>query len=166
MRKLEDYINNNRDLFDNEQPPVEIKNFILKTINTDKTSEKRNKSNWYLVAASLVLIVGMTMLFSKDYISNIQKEYVISESLPEYKEAEDYYKTKIQLAKKELKQTVKNEEIEVDFDIIDNMILELKEELVSAPKNRKKRIVKKIFDGYKTEIKLLKRITRRSKNLS
>lgn len=164
MKRFEKYISENIGSFNNEEPSINIKNAILTSINKDKKKTREVKMKWLIAAAILVIVFSNIISFSYGYWYKTKIETSISQAVPDFKNADKYYSKQILVLRETIQKT--NIESSIDFSCFDNMISELKEELSYAPAFRKKRIAKRIINGYKTEIKLLKKMTLRINNIS
>jgi len=166
MNKLEDYIKNNRELFDDQKPSQETDKLIFGYIKKNKNGGLIRKIKFYSIAAAVIFIVATSALFSSGYLEKYLNEQEIASVIPDYNEAESYYAKKIKMARSTLQLSTDTKNLESDFVLIDRMVVELKNELTIAPKIRKKIIAKRIISVYKNEIKLLNKIIAKTKNIS
>ena len=160
MNKFEKFVKENRDEFDNENPSLKIKETILESVKLSHKS-KHNKIFRYWLAAAAIIVFVIINIGVLEFNNSPGK--MLSDQLsllaPEYLETDIFYKKQINLAKGKLQTNNNGSEIIRDVEEIDDMITELKEELVVAPNDRKIVLANRIISGYRTQMKILKKVS-------
>ncbi|PIE85997.1 MAG: hypothetical protein CSA05_02770 [Bacteroidia bacterium] len=170
MKKLEDIIRENKELFDTFEPESNHFDRFEQKLNKQNMRKNKYSFNFYFkiasFAAMLVLVVMLTWKFYKEnYEKTASPQYknvVLSDVSDEYKEVEMYLKSNV---------NDKIDEFEnisctnADFQI-DNILKELKEldetykELQQELKENgnDQRIIDAMIDCYQNKIELLNRV--------
>ena len=164
------FVRSNRDDFDTEIPNLKIWAAIDKQLNeTVKTpTELRIEKpfafkQWALrIAAALtLLIIGASAGF---YFKTKQEAIEIAQTVdkiaPDFREAEQFYKQKVQnqLVKLTSFQPKTDPSVLADLQQIDEIQKELRQELDDAPDATREEIVKRMIDNYKIKLGILERV--------
>jgi hypothetical protein len=174
MEKLENFIRENREAFDSETPDLRVWAALNKQLSENAQPSNTKIvyiSNWLprlRIAASVALLVvtgiGIGLFLSRN--NNLPDLADIS---PEHAEMENYYKKEIGKKERELVQisnTANYPEVKKDLASIDQVMLELREELMNAPKGSREQVVRTLIESYKNKVEILERVLEESKNHS
>jgi len=157
MENFEKFVIQNREAFDEATPSLKVWAGIDKQL-TQKKRKRRFVGNFssMAAAAALFLVVGLALGVYLSAEQNGQPS--VAEIAPEFAEMEAYYVSQVSQKQKEIATFVKDETIEEDLSQMDEVLLELKSELINAPKGSREAIINAMIANYQTKIDVLERI--------
>ena len=162
---LENFINNNREDFDNEVPDLKV------WANIDKKLAQKEQSKVVpffnirrIAAACLLLLAGGLFGF---YMSGSGSKSTIGQKQfsPEFVEAESFYKNQYNEKVARLANYEIDHEFSDDLQQFEAIMEELKIELAQVPKNNRERLITTIIQNYQTKIEVLERILERLESI-
>ncbi|HKI87950.1 MAG TPA: hypothetical protein VKA38_02910 [Draconibacterium sp.] len=156
--RLEDFIKNNREAFDDKVPAPKVWENIEKATRTTKTV--RTKPVWLRVAAIVVVIMVTSVLITQTGMLT-SNEYAVKSNDPELQElmdAEDFYAQQVNSRLKEIRKCYKTnpelkEEVETDLDELEEMYNVLKKDLQDNLSN--KMVIEAMIDNNRNRLKLV-----------
>jgi hypothetical protein len=173
MEKLEKFILDNREAFDTEIPDLKVWAALDKQLNQTAAPTQAKVialSSWLpkmRIAASVALLVatGISIGF---YLKSNTAPPTLAEVSPEHAEMERFYQKEIEKKERLLVQVANNEapEVKQDLQAIDQVMIELREELMNAPKGSREFIIKNMIESYKNKVDILERVLQGSQNYS
>ena len=161
--RLEKFVSNHREAFDDERPSFKVWADIEKQL---KQKDKTKKGLWFWsIAASMLLLVGMflgILVYPKIY--EYQQLQALNQS-EEFDGMSGYFDGEIEALFVQLKGDVQSEGLKAELNVIDQQIQKLKVDLIHAPKNSKEIIFQAIIESYETKVKLLETAIERKKEI-
>ncbi|MCB0664449.1 MAG: hypothetical protein KDC80_01445 [Saprospiraceae bacterium] len=161
--RLEKFVLENREAFDDERPSFKVWADIEKELHRS-SRKKRDIWRWSL-AASILLVVGMLLgmlVYPKIY--EYQQLQALNAS-EEFNGMAGYFNTEIETLLVELKGDQQTTAIRTELDEIDQQIQKLKIDLIHAPKNSREIIFQAIIESYETKVSLLETAINRKKEI-
>ncbi len=156
--RLEEFINENRDQFDDKVPNLKVWADIEKELAPPK-AKRISLFRMASVAASVIILLGVGAFFGKKYATSnsISKEQVVSleEISPEYGEMESNFQKEISQKHARLANYNYDESINDDLMDLDLTLEELRKELVNVPKGSEEQIVQAMIRNYESKIRIL-----------
>lgn len=156
--RLEEFIKNNREAFDEKEPSPKVWENIDKATRTTKTI--RLKPVWLRVAAVVAVIVVTSVLITQTGILS-PNEYAVKSNDPELQElieAEAFYAHQVNGKLKEIRKCYQTnpelkEEIESDLTELQDMYNDLKKDLKDNISN--KMVIEAMIDNNRNRLKLV-----------
>jgi hypothetical protein len=160
MDNLEKFIHDNRTAFDSEVPSLKVWAAIDRAANQKEARRIRLWKNLRVAAAVAVLLVagGIGGSFITQANQGNSATAILQETAPEYFEMEQYFQGQINQQINQLASYDPDAQVLQDLDQIDQAMLELKEELRTAPKGKGKEIVENLIRNYQMKIAILERV--------
>lgn len=165
--KLEQFINQNREGFDDRVPDLKIWDQIESNLDQKSAPNKeRTIPIWKMmqVAALFVLVLGVGTLIG---LQLNQGQPVNSMAYQELMEAEQHYDNKIKSMMVSLQSvpSIQESQIEDDLAQLDEVYLELKQELQNNPEANTELVIDAMLRNYDTKIKILETVLNRYQSL-
>ena len=156
--RLEEFVKNNREDFDNLEPSPAVWEKIKK--DSSKTKKIRINPVLYRAAAVVVVVLVTAAILLNNNIFNTQKYTALSND-PEMKElleAESYYAQEVNTKLKEIKKCYYTfpelkSEIETDLNELEQMYFELKRDLKDNVSN--KEVIEAMIENNRYRLKLV-----------
>lgn len=172
MDKLEKFILDNREAFDSETPDLKV--WAAIDVRLDEAEKPQAKVvsfyQWIpklRIAASvaLLLTVGIGIGF---YLKSNATPPGLADVSPEHAELERFYQKEINKKEQLLVNVAQTTapEVKQDLQQIDQIMLELRAELMNAPKGSREQIIRTMIESYKTKVEILERVLDESSNHS
>lgn len=164
MDKLEKFILDNQEAFDSETPDLKVWAAIDARLDAGQKSQAKVVSfyEWLpklRIAASIALLltVGIGIGF---YLKSTASPPTLADISPEHEEMERFYQKEINKKEQLLVKVAQNTapEVQQDLQKIDQVMLELREELMNAPKGSREQIVRTMIESYKMKVEILERV--------
>jgi hypothetical protein len=160
---LEDFIRQNRDAFDHQEPSSRVWEGI---VSSEQLTQKRNNKRYIpimlRIAAVAVLIIAVTLVWfrSPDTAVNTQEIY-LTEAEKEIINTTYYYETQVQQKQQKVFQLTTEmpdikEEIEADFEALDKALSELKDDLNDNMANTE--VLSAMIQNYRLKLQILEQI--------
>jgi hypothetical protein len=173
MENLEQFIHNNREAFDTEIPDLRVWAALDRQLNV-QTAPKEAKMvsllSWLpkmRIAASIALLVatGISIGF---YLKSNSAAPSLADVSPEHAEMEQFYQKEIEKKERLLVQVANQEApaVKQDLQAIDQVMVELREELMNAPRGSRAHIIKNMIESYKNKVDILERVLQNRENYS
>lgn len=168
MDRLEQFITENRESFDDAIPSLKAWAAIDRRINQKQARRIQMWKNLRIAAAVLVLLVagGVAGNFLAHSNSSAGATAILEESAPEYFEMEQYFQQEIDRKVAQLASYEPNSPVIGDLKQIDQAMRELKKELATAPKGQEQEIIENLIQNYQMKIAILERVLERIKHNS
>jgi len=172
MKKIEDIIRNNRDLFEEAEPPkghFERFNTRLE-MKFHAGGIKRSIVPYLLKAAVITLLVTLSSLWIWDnFLSKESSRMTLGDVSPQYREVENYYIHQVNLMEDEIN-TVNisddpehNEMLKSEMRSMDSVYVQLQKELKANPDDE--RIISAMIEHYQTKLEVLSYIVNQLKSI-
>jgi C4-dicarboxylate-specific signal transduction histidine kinase len=174
MENLEKFIREKREAFDNAEPDLKIWAAIdqkLEAQTKDKTAKVVSMgTNWFpgLKMAASVLLVLATGIGIGFYMKAESEPPTLADISPEHAEMEQYYEKEISKREKQLLlvSNTKPPEVKQHLEEIDQIMMELREELINAPKGSRELIIRNMIESYKNKADILEQVLNSQHNHS
>ena len=165
---LEQFIQNNREAFDDARPSLKLWAEIEKELGGQETASPsanihplRSRRPWYQIAASVAILLSVGA-FGGAYLTKQSHQptaqALIEQFAPEFGEMEAYYNQRIQEDYARLTSYTQDPEIDADLAQVDQAMEELRAELENAPPGREEQIVQQLIESYRLKLQILERI--------
>lgn len=160
---LEKFISENRQEFDDRQPPGNIWLSIDRHLDQKNKKPARRISIWRYaqVAAAAVFLIGTGVLIGLNFNNRPSEALAIEKEFPEYSETEQYYKKLVKNKVDELGNYNYDSSINDDLKQLDKIYEELKKELSEAPEDKQEQIINAMITNYRTKLSILERVLER-----
>lgn len=162
MKKLEDFMRDNRDDFDSRLPSTDLWDKIETRLEKEE-KKTRKISLWKISAAvAAVLVLAMVGTFLLNNQNNYQEYANISDpQLKELLETEAYYSEKVSIQLNEINKCYEifpdlKSDIESDLNELDNMYNELKNDLNENLYNRE--VIEAMIQNNRLRLKMVDRV--------
>jgi acetyl-CoA carboxylase carboxyltransferase component len=160
MDKLEQFITQNRDTFDDAVPSLKVWAEIDKELDQQK-GQARRVFLWRSLRAAaavvaLLLIGGYGGMYYQQQVAST--EITLSDIAPEYAEMEEYYTTQVNLRMQQLADYRHTDAVEPDLQQLDEVLQELQQELKNAPVGGEEQVINAMINNYKTRLDILERV--------
>jgi hypothetical protein len=154
MDRLEEHIRKNREDLDRYNPSSDV----WKEISRDLRKKKRETIPWRSIAATVVIVTGITVFLMLKGKNTFLKEETASAEGPQLKETEIYYNNLVNSLYKEATPLLTaNPEIEKEFtsDIsqLDSICADIKNDLKDNVDNQE--VVEALIQNYRIKIRIL-----------
>jgi hypothetical protein len=158
MDKFEEYIKKNRDSLDIREPSAEVWDRIGKDINSIRRPVRR----WLSVAASVIVITGISLIFYQLGRNSVNSRMMSAEgdltARQQLKEAEAFYTSQINNLYHEAEPLLTanpdlQDELNSDIAQIDSIYADLRKDLKDNIANQE--VVEALIRNYTTKIKIL-----------
>ncbi|NNE30499.1 MAG: hypothetical protein HKN16_12745 [Saprospiraceae bacterium] len=155
--RLEKFISENREAFDDKMPSRELWDKIESQLPREA---KVRKFNWrsLSIAATFLLLVGLVGFFAFQSGKQQGVAMTLAEVSPEYAEAEQYYQTEIQNKLVLLASHNPDEEITRDLSEMEAFMQELKIEFQNINTNEREIVVQEMIKNYRSRLDFLERV--------
>jgi flagellar basal body-associated protein FliL len=160
MDKLEEHIRENREDLDRYILPEGIWKRIKKELNRRKSMKRL----WISIAAMIIVILGTAVFLFQPVsrwsgsASRKSSDEILTQSDPQFKEAENYYKNLVNSLYKEATPLLTNNpevknELNTDLSHLDSICVDLKKDLKDNISN--KDVVEALIQNYRIKIRIL-----------
>ena len=159
---LENFINDNREAFDSGVPSLKVWAEIDKHLEEGKAKRFTIWRATRVAAAVIVLMVSGGLI--SNYLNISQQDSAISsiEAMnPEYAETVQYYTDQFNTKYQTLVSLNAEENVLADLEQVDEVMEELKAELIDAPKGSEEQIIASLIISYQTKVEILERVLER-----
>ena len=155
---LEQFILDEREAFDGSTPGLQVWGEISQEL--DRRQSRRLilwKASRAVAAAIILLACGA--LIGVYLFGNQMQQYASLEKIaPEYAEAEAYYQKQIHQKHQQLAAYQRDDIVEKDLAQLDEVMQELRGELLVAPKGKEAEIVENLIQSYQAKVAILERV--------
>lgn len=171
--QLEDYIQDNREAFDDAVPSLKVWAAIDKELSaqTDTATKQpgRRINLWRIatIAASVVLLLGVGAILGRQLSSGngIEKNLASdSEISREVEDMKSYYETQIENQEAKLVHYNERKNIAPDLEQIDEHLEELAEELKSVPAGSEEQVINAMINSYQAKAAILEKVLENLEN--
>ena len=155
--RLENFINENRDQFDDKVPSLKVWADIEKELAPAK-AKRISLFRIASVAASVIVLLGVGAFFGKNYLNtaSVNAPLVsLQEISPEYGEIEIKYQKEINQKYTRLASLDYDKSVNDDLMDLDITLEELRKELINVPKGSEEQIVEAMIRNYESKIRIL-----------
>ena len=156
MDRLEKYVNDNRDGFDDKNPdPLIWEQISARLPQPVKTVRHVVMWKW-MTAAAVTLALVMCGVVAGMYMGS--GGTINDPAYADFLQAQQYYNMEYNKKKSELAQYVSDPEVERDLQDLDLMHEALSEELLNSSTADKTELINAMIEVYRTRISLLERV--------
>ena len=170
--QLEDYIQDNREAFDDAVPSLKVWAAIDKELgsqNHEAVSAGRRFSlrRALAMAASVVLLLGLGVVLGSQLTSGNRLQKNLASDNEIFKEVEDmksYYEAEIKNKEAQLVNYNERKNIAPDLAQIDQHLKELAEELKSVPSGSEEQVINAMINSYQAKTAILEKVLENLEN--
>lgn len=158
---LEQFILDKREAFDGATPGLQVWGEISQELDR---RQSRRLILWKAsrAAAAALILLACGALIGVYFFGNQMQPYASLEKIaPEYAEAEAYYQEQIQQKHQQLVAYQRDDIVEKDLAQLDEVMQELRRELLVAPKGKEAEIVENLIQSYQAKVAILERVLNR-----
>ncbi|MEM9836966.1 MAG: hypothetical protein AAF828_10710 [Bacteroidota bacterium] len=166
---FEEFISGNRADFDADEPPIGLWNRILAALpaQVDNTPvialQSRRRTSFLLriaAAAAVVLVAGALFLGRQMGYQDAQSQQLalINEIDPEFLDTEQYYEYEIQQTFRVVSERIEDPELYQDLEAIDQAMAELKEEILTVPREEQADLIADLIMSYQIKLQILQKV--------
>jgi hypothetical protein len=160
--KLEQFIRDNRPLFDDAVPNSKIWADIERQL-PNKSPMSARIYRLVKTAAAVILLIGSGVAIGVFWIAPQEVPQLADmENIdPEVLQMEQFYQSQIQEKYQMLTAYQQDPVVKKDFEQLDQTMLELREELLNAPEGKEEEIINNLIKAYQTKVFILERVLER-----
>lgn len=158
---LEQFILDKREFFDSATPGLQVWGEISQELDRRRY---RRLILWKAgrAAAAVVALLACGALIGVYLFGNqIRQAAALEKVAPEYAEVEEYYQQQIRQKYQQLAAYQREASVEKDLARLDEVMQELREELLVAPKGKEEQIVENLIQSYQAKVAILERVLER-----
>jgi len=166
--KLENFIVNHIDEFNDKEPPIEIWD---KLVDIQETKSKKIHWKNVLWKAAVVALIFASSYLVHDIISGQREQYsgINEKNIPILAEANAFYSFKINQIHQEIQSIANdeykiNQEIQIEFKELDSIYAELKKDLKDNAANEE--ILEAMIQNYRIKVSILEDILGQLKRMN
>jgi hypothetical protein len=172
MKNIEDYIRNNKDFFEDQEPSEgHMERFSRKLeVRCQSRVIKRSIVPYLLKAAVVTLLVTLSSLWTWDHFLNPNsKRMTLGQVSPQYKEVESYYVHQVNLMESEIgdinlsNNPAQKEMLMNELKSMDSTYVSLQKELKANPNDE--RIISAMIEHYQTKLDVMTFIVNQLKTI-
>jgi NADH dehydrogenase/NADH:ubiquinone oxidoreductase subunit G len=160
MDKLEKFITQHRDAFDEAVPSLKVWAEINKELDQQKGQARRiflwRSLRVAAAVVALLLVGGYGGMYYQQQVASAN--ITLSDIAPEYAELEAYYTTQVSLRMQQLADYSHTSAVEPDLQQLDEVLQELQQELKNAPLGGEEQVINAMINNYKTRLEILERV--------
>lgn len=163
---LEQFILEQRDAFDDATPGLQVWGAVSQEL---ERRQSRRLSLWRIgrAAAAVMVLLACGALIGVYFTGNQGPQAASLESIaPQYAEAEAYYQRQIHQKYQQLAAYRRDDIVEKDLARLDEVMQELRRELLIAPKGKEEEIVEDLIRSYQAKVSILERVLGRLQEAS
>ncbi len=161
--KLEKYIRENRDSFDEKDVPLSLWDAIEKEVNPPPSTKLYSLRFFLSIAASVIILIGVGLGMGM-YLAKPSLEDKLLAAHPDYLEAEKHYQHQINVKLSEVKSLGVDQYVAPDMSQLDAVYTELKDELLNSGVKNDKVIVEAMIDHYQSKLEVLEVVLNKLQN--
>lgn len=163
--KLEKFVNQNREAFDEFEPPAHLFTQIAKEVDKQKKPAQKNRFLYYTQRVAAAIIIALAAYGVTDIVMNLRSTQTqmaevqkVSEENTELGEAMLYYATQVNSKRIELEEKAQQypeilEEIKTEFDELDHEYQNLEEDLKEDVSNQM--VIEAMIRNAKIKLEIL-----------
>lgn len=158
MDKLEKFILQNREAFDDAVPSLKVWAGIDQALEKKPVRRVSLRQGLRIAAAVVFLLLagGTAGLYLARQSGTTPG--TLAELAPEFAELEQYYTAQVDLRMRELVQYRHAHAVQSDLEQLDQVAAELRAELANAPAGSEERIINAMIYNYKAKLEILERV--------
>jgi hypothetical protein len=157
--KLEDFIEQHRDRFDDKMPDSGLWHKIEQQLPQQKREGIIISFKSLRIAASFLVILTAGIWIGIQFKTHHSKiDYTASPELKQLQETEVYYNTVVFQKMNQLQDTTVKTNIEADMKQLDDIYLELKKEMLTNEYANSQILIDAMIKNYKTKVDILESI--------
>ena len=166
MKKIDEIIRNNRELFNKAEPEEgHFNRFVAKLKQQKRKNYSLTSFTFLLKAASIAILVTLSFLWTYDNLIKPSSEnsgITLSEVSDEYREVEVYYKQQVNLKYGQISNmdifsdSIHKSILLKELSDMDSIYTNLQDELKSNPKD--KRIINAMIEHYQLKVDVMNQI--------
>lgn len=162
--RLEDFINNNREDFDQKVPSLKVWSDIEKRLDPPK-AKRFSIVRAVGIAASVVFLLGMGAImgnyFTEDGVRETPMARIDKNDFPDYAQQEESLQIRINQKRAQLASFSYDNSVNEDLSDLDKTLNELKAELKNVPEGSQEQIIQAMIKNYETKVKILEIVLKR-----
>ena len=170
--QLEDYIQDNREAFDDAVPSLKVWAAIDKELGSQNHKAVSAGRRFSLrralaMAASVVLLLGLGVVLGSQLTSGNRLQKNLASDNEIFKEVEDmksYYEAEIKNKEAQLVNYNERKNIAPDLAQIDQHLKELAEELKSVPSGSEEQVINAMINSYQAKTAILEKVLENLEN--
>lgn len=162
MDRLENFIVENKEKFNDHIPSPDVWTNIEKEINQGK-SKKFSIRKFASVGVAAIGLVMLGVWFGSSYQADDMDQVIANSSFKDYKQTEHYYAVQVKNYLKEINELDNTSTIENDINQLDEVYNELREELLNAEVKNQDKIINAMIKNYQVKVGMLERILEKTK---
>jgi|GEM_PF-3226224 len=166
---LEQYIDTNRQSFDKALPEHDLWSRIAKELPKETPVVPIRRPRVYQLmryAAAVLAIVSISVFSTMQYMKSSTPDVISAEVMTELYELTDYYDFEVTRKLTQLAAYGSDTEATEELADIDNIIEELKTELIDVPKGSEEKVINAMINNFQLKILILERILEAKENSS
>ncbi|MCB0641671.1 MAG: hypothetical protein KDC44_08525 [Phaeodactylibacter sp.] len=157
MDKLEQFIAQNREAFDDGMPGLKVWASVERELDQGKPN--RTIIVRYLKVAAAAVFLLMAGGVAGSYVFHQQNVPTsLADISPEYAEVESYYNQQVNQKLNQLVAYRHVDVVEADLKQLDQIMQDLWKELQEAPAGTEEQIIEAMIDNYKVKLEILERV--------
>ncbi|MCO6479734.1 MAG: hypothetical protein J5I94_24065 [Phaeodactylibacter sp.] len=163
---LEQFILDNRETFDGSTPGLRVWGEINHELDR---RQSRRMILWKVSRAAAVVVALLAcgaLIGVYLFGDQMQQAAALERIAPEYAEAEQYYQEQIHQKYQQLAAYRRDDIVEKDLARLDEVMQELRQELLVAPKGKEEEIVEDLLQSYQAKVAILERVLARLQEAS
>lgn len=162
---LEQFIQGNRDAFDDARPSLKLWADIERELEQEKATPVvsiRRKTSWYRIAAAVLVLLTVGGIgghyLGRQSVQPSDTMALIEQVAPDFVEMEQYYNQQIQQRYAQLTTYQSDPQLDADLAQIDLAMEELRAELENVPPGREEQVVQELIATYRIKLQILERV--------
>ena len=162
---IEHFVKDNIDQFNTKVPSLKVWSKINQQLQPQKTARRISFLRMVKYAACVIFLLGIGAK-AGIYFSQINNNGMdsLGEIAPEYAEMEQYYQKQIDSKHAQLANYDYDTRVNEDLSQVDDILKELRTELIDTPKGSEEQIVDAMIQNYKTKIAILEIVLEKIKS--
>ena len=153
---LEEYIQSNREAFDNLEAPDRVWNNINSKVNA--TPKVRSLRIFMTAAAACLLLLAACLFFINKNTGDLNLQMAANEVNEELPEMKKYFSRQVSEKVNALKGYDLDGTIEKDLEQSDDFLEELEQELKEVPPSKREAVMEAMIKNYQYKLMLLDRV--------
>lgn len=155
--RLENFINENREAFDDQVPDLKVWAAIDKELSDDEKPQAviRPLRRFLSIAAAIAFLLTVGAAIGLQIGQQSSADPLAS---TEFQEARDYYDAQIQEKRNVLASYSQSSIVQEDLEQLESFLEELKSDLEVAPPENREQIINAMILNYRTRLEILDRV--------
>lgn len=156
-QNFEEFIRQNRELFDDQHPPTDLWSRIEKGMPPAPVARRRQINTWKILSvAAIGLVLILSGVIAGLYMS--KPDFRANAQYQEFQQAELYFASQIDEKMQLISQYNEDPVVSQDIEQLDVVYEELRKELMVSDNPNKKPIIDAMIVNYQTRIAILEKV--------